>query len=251
VTPAEQLVLDELESFRREANDCTTCLYAFLTIHAVGGQNRNVHRQLNEHALFWNTTLRALQTALLISLGRVFDNRSKHNIAKLLGTMDGNRSVFTRKSLRTRKYATFSNDPAQLAGYMSDVVAPHKGDFRRMSKQVKRWRSAYGSVYKALRDKIFAHLELTDPAQIEQLFGQTNIRELEKMTTFLVRLHDAYWEAFHNGRPLAVRPMRHAVGRILKRPKGARVVTPAHEAIVGDTRRVLLSLVGAGHEEEA
>jgi HEPN superfamily AbiU2-like protein len=251
VTPAEQLVLDELELFRREASGCTTCLYAYLTIHAIGGQNRKVRRQLNAHALFWNTTLRALQTALLISLGRVFDNKSKHNIAKLVGTMDMNRSVFSRKALRIRKHGTLSNDPTQLTAYMIEVVAPHKGDFRRIAKQVKRWRAAYERVYKTLRDKIFAHLELTDRAQIDQLFSQTNIRELERMTTFLVRLHDAYWETFHNGRRLAVRPIRHAVGRILERPKGARVVKPVHEAIVGNTRQVLLSLSGAHHEEEA
>jgi hypothetical protein len=74
VNPAEQLVLDELELFRREANDCAACLYAYLTIHALGGQTSGVKWRLNEHAIFWNTTLSALQTALLIALGRVFDN---------------------------------------------------------------------------------------------------------------------------------------------------------------------------------
>jgi hypothetical protein len=160
--------------------------------------------------------------------------------------MYANRAVFSRKALRIRKQPTFSNDPAQLAAYMSDVVTPHKGDFRRIAKQVRRWRAAYERVYKTLRDKIFAHLELTHRERIDQLFGQTNIRELERMTTFLTRLHDAYWETFHNGRRLAVRPTRHAVGRILKRPKGARVVKPAHEAIVRDTHQVLLSLGTVG-----
>jgi hypothetical protein len=86
MTPTEQAVLEELDVFRRDVNDCTTCLYAYLTIHAVGGQTPRVRRQLNEHALFWNTTLRALQTTMLIALERVFDNKSKHNIAVLTST---------------------------------------------------------------------------------------------------------------------------------------------------------------------
>jgi hypothetical protein len=201
-----------------------------------------VRRQLNEYALFWNTALKAFQTALLIALGRVFDNNSKHNIAILVGTMAANRAVFSRKALRNRKQPTFAHDAVGLATYMSDVVAPHSGDFRRIAKQVRQRRVAYDRVYKTLRNKIFAHLELTERAQIDQLFSQTNIRELEKMTTFLTRLHDAYWEAFHNGRRLAVRPIRHAVGRILRRPRGARAVKRVHEEIVEHTRHVLLSL---------
>jgi len=247
VTPSEQLVLDELELFRREANDCVTCLYAYLTIHAVGRQNRRVHRQLNEHAVFWNATLKALQTALLIALGRVFDNGSPHNVAVLMRTMQANRAVFSRKALRIRKQPIFANDPAGLTTYMKDVAAPHRGDFRRIANQVRRWRAAYERVYKTLRDKIFAHLELTDRAQIDQLFSKTNIRELEKMTTFLTRLQDAFWETFHNGRRLAVRPTRHAVGRILERPKGAHTVKSIHEEVVGHTRQVLLSLNSLAH----
>lgn len=248
MTPAEQVVLDELELFRREANDCTTYLYAYLTIHAVGGQTSSVRRQLNEHAIFWNTALKALQTALLIALGRVFDNKSRHNVAVLVRAMESNRAVFSRRAMRIRKQALFSNDPGGLTTYMSDVVAPHSGDFRRIAKQVRQRRVAYDRVYKTLRNKIFAHLELTERAQIDQLFSQTNIRELEKMTTFLTRLHDAYWEAFHNGRRLAVRPTRHAVGRILRRPRGARAVKSVHEEIVEHTRQVLLSLTALTQE---
>jgi len=241
MTPSEKAVLDELELFRREANDCTTCLYAYLTIHAVGGQMSRVHRQLNEHALFWNTTLRALQTALLIALGRVFDSSSRHNITILVRKMEANRTVFSRKALRIRKQAIFA-DAAGLQEYMRDVVAPHAGDFRRIARLVELRRATYHRVYKALRDKVFAHLVLTDSKHVQKLFSQTNIRELERLTTFLGRLHDAYLETFHNGRRLAVRPSRYAVGRIIRSPKGARAVKSVHEEIIAHTRSVLLSL---------
>lgn len=51
----------ELEVLRTEAEAAAQYFYSYLTIHAVAGERKPVDRLLNSSALFWNTTLSALQ----------------------------------------------------------------------------------------------------------------------------------------------------------------------------------------------
>jgi AbiU2 len=63
----------ELEIFRTESFQATQYFYAFLTIHSVAGDDKDIHRHLNTAALFWKTNLGALQISTFIVLGRLFD----------------------------------------------------------------------------------------------------------------------------------------------------------------------------------
>jgi AbiU2 len=93
-------------------------------------------------------------------------------------------------------------------------------DLRRVAKFVKQHRATYLSTYRALRDRVFAHTVTADREQIAELFSKTNIRQLQRMTTDLGHLHDAFWQAFHNGGRLTLRRRRYSIARMLKRPRG-------------------------------
>ena len=118
MTPQETAVVEALETLRRQANDCVSCLYAYLTIHAVAGRSRRIRIRINENALFWNTTLHALQTSLILALGRAFETDTPHNVGTFMRAMNTNRSAFSRGALKDRKSPIFGNDAIGLNRYI-------------------------------------------------------------------------------------------------------------------------------------
>ncbi|MBZ5727973.1 MAG: hypothetical protein LAP87_23645 [Acidobacteriia bacterium] len=58
--------------------------YSYLAVHELAKRQRRVFRILDANALFWNTLLGGAQTGAIITLGRIFDHRSPHNINTLV-----------------------------------------------------------------------------------------------------------------------------------------------------------------------
>jgi len=183
--------------------------------------------------------LHALQSALILALGRVFETNTPHNVGTFIRAMSTNRAAFLRTALRNRKAQVFGDDLAGLQTYMSDARIPYPSDFRWVAKSLKRHREAYWSTYRALRDQVFAHTVTADRERVAELFSKTNIRQLQRMTTDLGHLHDAFWQAFHNGGRLTLRRRRYSIARMLKRPRGKRATVPIHETLVAQTRQAL------------
>ena len=198
MTPEETAVCAAMQTFKGQADACVTSLYAYLTIHAVLGQSRPLRNHINSNALFWNSVLYALQSALILALGRAFEN-TPHNVATFMRAMTMNRAAFSRASLRNRIAPRLSNNPAALEDYMRGARIPYPSDFRRVADFVSQHRNAYQVTYRDLRDELFAHTLTTNSERIAELFSKTNIRQLQRMTTYLVDLHDAFWEALNNG----------------------------------------------------
>lgn len=239
MTPQETAVVEALNTLRRQANDCVTCLYAYLTIHVVAGQSRRIRTRINENALFWNTALHALQTSLILALGRAFETDTPHNVGTFMRAMNANRSAFSRSALKRRKSAIFGNDVAGLNNYIKEAHVPYPSDFRRVANFVKAHRNAYLATYRDLRNMVFAHTLTVDQEEIARLFSKTNIRQLERMTTYLSHLCDAFWEAFHNGGRLRVRPRRVSVARMLRTRRGRALTAATQETMVTQTREAL------------
>jgi AbiU2 len=83
MTPEEQFQ-NELEVFRTEAESASQFLFGYFAVHAVAFDRKDVHRLLNTAPLFWNSVLGALQMSAHIALGRVFDQKSTHNVDRVL-----------------------------------------------------------------------------------------------------------------------------------------------------------------------
>lgn len=240
MTPQEQAVIDALEVLRKQADDCATCLYAYLSIHAVADRSQAVRSRLNRDALFWNVSLHALQASAILAIGRAYETNSTHNVGAFMRVIWRNRPVFSRAALRARKQQeVFAGDLTGLNTYMHGIRVPTRSDLARVSRVVSKHRATYIQKYRPLRDQIFAHTLTASAAAIGALFSQTNVRELQRMATYLGLLHDGFWEAFHNGGRLHLRRRRIAINRILDRPPGRRTVNPIHEDIVVTTQRAL------------
>ncbi len=108
MTP-EQEFERELEIFRTECESATQFLFGYFTVHAVAFDHSAVHNVLNTAPLFWNTILGALQTAAHIALGRIFEQKSTHNVDRVLGLAQRNLKIFSQEALGRRKQAVSPN----------------------------------------------------------------------------------------------------------------------------------------------
>lgn len=235
----------ELEIFRGEAEAAAQFFYAYLTVHAVAGERQPVYQLLNRHALLWNTTLGALQTATFITLGRIFDQQSPHNVDRVLGLAQKNRVIFSKAALGRRKQGNTTTPPAWLADYLRDAYEPKAADFRRLRGYVRKRRHIYETKYRDLRRKVFAHKEVTDPEAVAALFGKTNIRELQRLLAFLGSLHEALWQLFFNGRRPVLSPRRYSVRRMRDLPSPAERRRAVQERITHEAEQFLISAASA------
>lgn len=209
---------DELEVFRTEAEAAIQFFYSYLAIHAIAGENKNIYKLINRAPLFWNTVLGALQTSTFIILGRIFDNNSNHNVNRLLKIAQSNMTMFSKEGLAERKRKGSANADEWLEEYLQHVYVPTADDFRRLRRHIAKRRAIYKNTYDELRDKIFAHKEISEEKEVQTLFDKTNIRELEQLLIFLKQLYEVLWELYFNGRKPILRPMRYSVKQIRKRP---------------------------------
>jgi len=231
----------ELEIFRGEAEAAAQFFYAYLTVHAVAADHNSVYQLLNRSALFWNTALGALQTATFITLGRIFDQGSPHNIDRLLGLAQKHRTIFSKVALGMRKQGNALTAPAWLPDYLRDAYEPKAADFRRLRTYVNKRRLTYQAKYKDLRHKVFAHKELTDQTAVSALFAKTNIRELQRLLAFLSSLHEALWQLFFNGHRPALRPRRYSLKRMRDLPSPAERRQGVQERITHELERFLMA----------
>jgi len=229
----------ELEVFQTEVEAATQFLYAFLAVHAVAADNKEVHKLLNHAPLFWNTNLGALQTAAFIVLGRIFDQNSTHNVDKLLRIAQDNHQIFLKEAFRRRRQGNEQELPSWLENYVQGVYEPTPEDFRRLRNHVKKWRKVYESNYRDVRRKFFAHKEVSERTQIESLFRKTNIRELQRMLSFLRSLHESLQQLFLNGRKPILRPNRYSIKRIREIPTSVTRSESVQERIIHEAESFL------------
>jgi len=241
ITP-ESKFLHELETFRKEAEGAIQFWYSHLSIHAVASKNSKVHSALNQHALFWNTTLGALQASAFMTLGRIFDQGSKHNIDLLIQCAQRNSSIFSLSALRSRKILGSPNATEWIDEYMQSAYEPSPEDFRRLRKHINRYRKIYDSKYKDIRHQVYAHHGASDESEVISLFAKTNITEMQKMFVFLKQFHESLWQLFFNGRKPILRQMRFSSSRMLKMPLAKHSPQYIQDRIVQDTKDLLLSL---------
>lgn len=212
----EDKFTQELEVFRTEVQSAIQFFYAYLTINATLADNKEALDLVNQAPLFWRTNVGALQTSFFITLGRIFDQKSNHNVDKILRVAQEESNIFSAEALEARKRKDSPNAEEWIADYMKDVYVPTADDFRRLKKYVSKYRKIYKSGYRDIRRKVYAHKELSKPEDVQGLYAQTNIREMQKLLIFLNRLYEALWQLFHNGRKPVLKPMEYSIATMRK-----------------------------------
>jgi hypothetical protein len=147
---------------------------------------------------------------------------SRHNVDRLLKIGQTNLGIFSKAALGARKQRADPSAAAWLGAYLKDAYAPMPKDFRHLRSLVCKHRATYEAKYRDLRHKLFAHKEVSYPADVSALFAKTNVRELQRVLLFLLALYDALWMLFVNGHKPVLRMRRYSVARIRKNPSGGK-----------------------------
>jgi hypothetical protein len=188
----------ELEIFRNEQAIGQQYFFSWLQMRTEF-RDRKLLDRLNDTPLFWITTHHALIVATFVVLGRVFDQRSQHNIDSLLRVAIDNRQIFTRQALKERRIRE-GVDHKFAAEYVANKYEPTATDFRQLRAEVAQRRKVYAAKFKDVRDKIYAHREIADIDAVNALLAKAELNEMQAVFGFLHALHEALWELFTNGR---------------------------------------------------
>lgn len=233
----------ELEIFRTEASLCAMYYYAFLGVESIIASNRKILDIVNETPSFWNANISALQTSTFIVLHRIFDNKSKHNINKLLTIADSNINIFSKEALAGRKRQLSKNADEWLNEYLADVYVPVEKDFKRLSGYILKYRKIYENNYMKIRHMYYAHKIVSSHDDVSKLFAKTTILELEKIVVFLLRTHNMLWELYFNGRKPIYRKMPYSINRILGREYRKWEHNAIHVSMVHETKNFFKRLL--------
>ncbi|WP_341922365.1 hypothetical protein [Polaromonas sp. YR568] len=234
----------ELEVFRVETETAIQYFYARQAFHLVAAADSRVVAALNLAPRFWNTSTSALQLSAMITLGRIFDPDPKnHSVSRLLSLAQKNLHIFSKAAISARKRAESVNADEFLEEYLKTVYEPEPRDIQRLKDLVAVRRKTYESNYRGVRHQVFAHRSVADRGEIDALFAKTNIGELQKLLTFLARLHEVLWQLLYNGRRPVFRPERYSTKHILSRPSPTHKQPNTQERIAREAQLVLKSLV--------
>lgn len=228
---------EEIEIFRKDEETAQQTFFAYLGIRDLIAKNPDVHAAFMHNAMFWLTTHRALSVSTFVGLGRIFDQKSAHNLDHLLTMVGRNLTQLGRDALRQRKEQFVT--PEQAAEYVDDKHDMTAPDVRQLRKEVDVWRKIYAPVYGEIRHHL-AHNK--GAAQdLDALLAKTNIEEMKKMFGFLHALHEALRELYLNGRnPL---PLPDVTFVLPPNPKPARQYHPGEKAY-SQAQDALLSMLG-------
>ena len=198
-TPNKEEFWGNFEILRDKVNTAIECFYTYIEIHNYASEDKNIHLKLNQHPTFWNITLYSLQSGFFMTLGKIFDDGPNTlSIHKLLTDCVEHPEYFSRPALASRKIA-IGLSPSDAQKYVASTYEPTTAGLGLFKKCLSPYRKSFESVYKQIRNLIFGHIILKDKADINKLFSQTNIGEIERMLHFLYDLLENIWQLYQNG----------------------------------------------------
>lgn len=236
MTEIEKKFIHELEVFRTEAQSGIQFFYAYLGINSVIGESNKALNAVNKTPLFWKTNIGALQTAFFITLGRIFDKSSTHNIDSLLRLALSHKEIFSKSALAERKRRDNPNADEWLDEYLRNAYEPTQKDFQRLEQHVEKYRNIYNRNYRKIRNMVYAHKVLSKESEAQKLFKITNIRELEIIIVFLNKLYEALWQLLFNGIKPILRPMPYSVRSMKKKKLRDWQMRTVQQMIVNETQ---------------
>ena len=190
------------EIIRSDVDKAIETFYSYISMHNIASDNKNIYHAINRNPTFWNITLYSLQSTFFITIGRIFDDgKDAHSVHKLISSALSHPEFFSKEALANRKSAG-KEKPTWLEKYLENAFEPGIADLREIKKCIKPYRKLFDNSYKDIRNAVFAHTIATEKDDVSQLFGKTNISEIEDI---LYTLHDmlkAMWELYNNGRKL-------------------------------------------------
>ena len=183
-----------------EIEDAVAIFYTAEEIQDCGRRDENILNAIQHDALFWNVQVHALQSALFIALGRIFDiSGDAYSIHKLMrNTGQHFTLLFSPEALRARK-AKLNLQPQDLDNYFVGLWEPDPLAVKTLRKALAPHVKRYSDVYLPLRNQYFAHTLVVDQTVVNNLFANTNRLELEETLLFAREVVALIQEMYLNG----------------------------------------------------
>ena len=197
---AERRFERELGWVREDLNEATYSFFVLMEINNCAAENVDILRKLQRHPTFWNAIRGAMLTSFIIALARIFDDGADaHSMHKLVVSCIKNPMLFSRDSLLYRKVRGLKMDASAANAFVAEAFEPSAEDLRVLHKQVSKCRKLFEPTYKLIRSHIIAHRILREEQEISDLFGRTQIADIEKMLYWLHDLIECIWHLYYNG----------------------------------------------------
>ena len=144
--------------------------------------------------------MHSLQVSFFITLGRIFDGGSdEFNVTILIKAIVTHSEYFTKSALAKRRK---EDDTKQdwLDEFVSRAFEPQALDLRKLKKSFKPYDAKYVSVYKELRNYVYAHNIAIDDDNKSKLFSKTTTADIEDVLSYLYKLILALFDLYYNDR---------------------------------------------------
>ena len=191
-----------LQHFSAEVGGAAQAFFLWKGINNCATDDREIYHVLNKQALSWNILTRSLQTTFFIVLGRLFDTDKDAFSAQafLKGCID-NIDQFSKDALRKRKLEGSSGAvPEWLENYMEEAYVPEVKDFQILRGELSKQRQHYEKIYRPIRNMVIAHKDAAFMENVESLFGNTSIEDIEKFLWFLHQIEEVIFRLLYDGR---------------------------------------------------
>lgn len=198
--------MDDLEKaqkiFRDEVTAAAWSFFVWKNFNKVVSKDEAIIRSINENALSWNIITHSLQSTFFITLGRLFDiDGEAFSVHSLLRSCIENIDQFSLECLRQRKVKGNNNiEPDWLNVYIEKAYVPVEADFQRLRGEVSKQQKIYEDVYRPIRHRVIAHKEAATIESVSELFGKTNIGQVEEIINFLHQIENIVFDLLYNGR---------------------------------------------------
>jgi hypothetical protein len=188
---------DQLKMFRGEQEAAQQYFFTFLALNNIPAASERILHALNQTPQFWIVARHASLVTTIVSLGRIFDN-ANYSVGRLFTETSNDLAVFAQAALAARKLAE-GLSPTAAADFAATAHVLSAADIREMKKAIKPHRAIWEGSLSEVRNKVLAHREISH-ADADALYATVDVGQVVNILGCLAALHEALWQAFHNGR---------------------------------------------------
>lgn len=209
--------------------EATHSYYMFKTIDDFAAENELHLRRINEAASFWIVSRKALYSAFMIAIGRIFDcDKRSFSIHKLQKDVVACPERFSTSALAKRKRNQPDFKEEWLPDILKDAWEPTVAELEHFRDALVPARAKYDEVYGRLRHKTIAHSDM-DREGITPFIDKSRMGDIEDILYVLNDLLSCLQHSANNGTRLE---------------PGIRTYDYA-DRIVATTRQALIRLTGS------
>jgi hypothetical protein len=249
IIAAQQEFEAGLAALDRDSRESALYLYTFSAIYFVSDADHALLDRLNLHAAFWTSILAALQGSTFVALGRFFDERKDTHSAKgLLNFAEKSSGIFSRAALEARKVRA-GLAPEAAKEFAAAAYELRPGGLAALQQELKDRRRFFEEKVKPIRHDVFAHAGKITKAERDRLFVTMPMRSLEDLVVYTLRLYNALFYLYHDGREPILGDAPSNIAQVMERLPDQFTTTWPHLHAAKDAATFLGWIKGTPLEE--